>query len=137
MVDETAQRKKKEFELRRLAERGSDEYDRGSDEYDRGSDEYDRGSDEYDRGSDEYDRGGGLGRGSLDQAPHRVALDIFRQAASLGGHLVVAFVAPIGATSRRAVALNGARNTGRNARDLVAQLRKQARARNPSPQKKV
>ena len=40
-----------------------------------------------------------LGPGMAGAGAHQVATDIFRSAAGLGGHLVVAFVAPIGASA--------------------------------------
>jgi hypothetical protein len=91
---------KRMFESRRLTEpgleRGGDELERGGDELERGGDELERGGDELERGGDELERGG-LSRDS----PNQVAMDIFRSAANLGGHLVVAFVAPIGASRSR------------------------------------
>jgi len=86
------------LEKRRLAERGYDEIDRGYDEIDRGYDEIDRGYDEIDRGYDEMDRGGILGFGTSAGSSH-AAVDLFRRAVGLGGHLKVTFVAPIGAAT--------------------------------------
>jgi hypothetical protein len=44
---------------------------------------------------------GDLTRDGADVGPQYVAADIFRKATALGGHLVVAFVAPVAATSPR------------------------------------
>ena len=73
------------LEARRLAERGGEEVDRGGEEVDRGGEEVDRGGEEVDRGGEEVDRG-----------RQQAAMDIFRTAASLGGFMVIAFVAPVG-----------------------------------------
>ena len=91
-------------ETKRQAERGYDEVDRGYDEVDRGYDEVDRGYDEVDRGYDEVDRGydevdRGLGAEGGPR-PADIAASIFRQASALGGHLIVSFVAPVGASGR-------------------------------------
>jgi hypothetical protein len=61
----------------------------------RGDDDPLRGDDDPLRGDDDPLRGGGPGDG-----PSAVAADIFGRAVGLGGHLIVAFVAPVGAISR-------------------------------------
>jgi hypothetical protein len=73
----------------RLLERGKDDPDRGKDDPDRGKDDPDRGKDDPDRGLVTNGHG-----------PRQLA-DIFQRAAGIGGHLVVAFVAPIAASPRR------------------------------------
>jgi hypothetical protein len=95
MPDDEALRRarRQKMALRRLAEPG---IERGGDEVDRGGDEVDRGGDEVDRGGDEVDRG----RRLFASGPSRVAADIFERAINLGGHLIVAFVAPVSAPSR-------------------------------------
>jgi hypothetical protein len=80
------------FEARRLAERGGEEVDRGGEEVDRGGEEVDRGGEEVDRGGEEVDRGGE----EVDRGRKEAAIDIFRTATSLGGFMVIAFVAPVG-----------------------------------------
>jgi hypothetical protein len=75
--------KAQENELRRLAE------ERGKTDPDRGKTDPDRGKTDPDRGKTDPDRGMG------------VTADIFRRAAGLGGHLVVAFIAPVGSSSPR------------------------------------
>jgi hypothetical protein len=86
----------------REAERGDYDPDRGDYDPDRGDYDPDRGDYDPDRGDYDPDRGAGLGGAAGAQAG-RVATDIFRRASSIGGHLIVAFVAPISSstTSRR------------------------------------
>ena len=107
---EDAQRRKKAFEIKRLQERGYEEFDRGYEEFDRGYEEFDRGYEEFDRGYEEFDRGyeefdrgyeefdrgAGSRPGVGSSDPRRVALNTFRQVMALGGHFVVGFVTPIG-----------------------------------------
>ena len=57
-----------------------------------------RGDYEADRGDYEADRGSRAGFAGARDAAQAVA-DIFRKTAGLGGHLVVAFVAPAGPSS--------------------------------------
>jgi hypothetical protein len=76
-------------ELKRLAERGKDDPDRGKDDPDRGKDDPDRGM-------------------FPDSNSQGQVVDIFRRVAGLGGHLVVAFVAPVGASlGKRSARLGG------------------------------
>jgi hypothetical protein len=92
MNDEQEQKRvaqQQEFERKRLAERGRTDPERGKTDPE-------RGKTDPERGKTDPERGMGLG----DFPPERVAADIFRGAASLGGHLVVAFVAPVSASSR-------------------------------------
>jgi hypothetical protein len=86
-----AREQKRIFREKRLAERGDYEPERGDYEPERGDYEPERGDYEPERGS--------LGPGMAGARAHQVATDIFRRAAGLGGHLVVAFVAPIGASA--------------------------------------
>jgi hypothetical protein len=72
--------KAQENELKRLAERGKTDPDRGKTDPDRGKTDPDRG---------------------MGSGPPYVAADIFRRAAGLGGHLVVAFIAPVGSSTAR------------------------------------
>jgi len=58
----------------------------------RGGEEIKRGGEEIKRGGEEIKRGGMVG----DDDARYQAMDIFRRATNLGGHLVVAFVTPIG-----------------------------------------
>ena len=107
MSDETARREQQQmFAKARQAERGDYDPDRGDYDPDRGDYDPDRGDYDPDRGDydpdrGDYDpdRGGGLGIGSASARASRVATDIFRRAASIGGHLIVAFVAPVGAAA--------------------------------------
>jgi hypothetical protein len=84
-----------EFERRRQAERVDVfaqelNLERGKEQLDRGKEQLDRGKEQLDRGKEQLDRGG----------PTQVAADIFQKAAALGGHLIVAFIAPVGASGR-------------------------------------
>ena len=88
MGDEAARREQqRRFAEARQAERGDYEPERGDYEPERGDYEPERGASP------------GLGRFEGASNANHVAADIFRKAAALGGHLVVAFVAPIGASS--------------------------------------
>jgi hypothetical protein len=133
-VNATQRREKvKEFERRRQAELGGE----------RGREEPDRGREEPDRGREEPDRGGA----SNDFGPNQVALDIFRTTAGLGGHLIVAFVAPVAPSYRSSLAKPKGRLPSSDveaqaaaARAVLAaftkkevQKRKEARTGSPSP----
>ena len=140
MSDDPAPVQKRRFREARLAERGDYDADRGDYDADRGDYDADRGDYDADRGDYDADRGdydadrgGALGAGgSASARGNRVAADIFRRAVGLGGHLVVAFVAPIGASSptsrprfrRRA---SSAGTEAAAARAHVAELREQIR----------
>jgi hypothetical protein len=97
MSDDLVRAQKRRFREARLAERGDYDVDRGDYDVDRGDYDVDRGDYDVDRGDYDVDRGGALGRGAAGACG--VAADIFRRAAGLGGHLIVAVVAPIGASS--------------------------------------
>ena len=93
--------------LRRLAEpgieRGDEEIRRGDEEIRRGDEEIRRGDEEIRRGDEEIRRGDEeIRRGALQDfgGRDRAAADIFQRAIDLGGHLIVAFVAPVSAPSR-------------------------------------
>jgi hypothetical protein len=99
MPNGTARREQqRRFAEAREAERGDYDADRGDYDADRGDYDADRGDYDADRGDYDADRGGGLDIGRSGAQASRVATDIFRRAASIGGHLIVAFVAPVGAT---------------------------------------
>ena len=99
MADEARRKQLRKFAEARQAERGDYEPERGDYEPERGDYEPERGDYEPERGDYEPERG--AGRGTLSGAfdPNLAAADIFRKAAGLGGHLIVAFVAPIGSSS--------------------------------------
>ena len=109
MADETArQDQQRKFAEARQAERGDYDSDRGDYDSDRGDYDSDRGDYDSDRGdydSDrgdyDSDRGAYAGRDPLAGArgANQAVADIFRNASGLGGHLVIAFIAPIGASS--------------------------------------
>ena len=109
MRDNAARREQqREFSRIRQAERGDYDADRGDYDADRGDYDADRGDYDADRGDYDADRGDydadrgaalGLGRSGGAGDTNQALADIFRKAAGLGGHLVVAFVAPIGASS--------------------------------------
>jgi hypothetical protein len=107
MSDDRVRAQKRIFREARLAERGDYDADRGDYDADRGDYDADRGDYDADRGDYDADRGdydadrgGAFGVGGRAGARgNRVAVDIFNRAVGLGGHLVVAFVAPIGASS--------------------------------------
>lgn len=106
MSDETARSEQfKGNAAAREAERGDYDADRGDYDADRGDYDADRGDYDADRGDYDADRGdydadrGGLGVGAPGAHASRVASDIFRRAASIGGHLIVAFVAPINSST--------------------------------------
>lgn len=128
------------FAQARLAERGEYDPDRGGNgpargEYDPDRGEYDPDRGEYDPDRGEYDPdrgspGSRYGVGGTSQA----AADILRRAVGLGGHLVVAFVSPVGASPvsrRRSRQPRPCELTITGARTLVTQLieLKMARAR--------
>ncbi len=94
MPDDEALRRarRQKMELRRLAEPG---IERGDEEIRRGDEEIRRGDEEIRRGDEEIRRGAFLPYGR-----NRLAADIFQRATDLGGHLIVAFVAPVGSPSR-------------------------------------
>jgi hypothetical protein len=92
---------------------------RGGDEVLRGGDEVLRGGDEVLRGGDEVLRGALQAQGSQNQA----AADIFRRVTEMGGHLVVAFVTPVGAGPCRVTAAGGLRSA------VVAEAQKELTAR--------
>ena len=79
--------------MRRLAEPG---IERGDEEIRRGDEEIRRGDEEIRRGDEEIRRGALQRFGGKD----RPAADILQRAIDLGGHRIVAFVAPVGAPSR-------------------------------------
>ncbi len=95
MPDDEALRRarRQKMELRRLAEPG---IERGDEEIRRGDEEIRRGDEEIRRGDEEIRRGALQDFGGRDRA----AADIFQRAIDLGGHLIVAFVAPVSAPSR-------------------------------------
>jgi len=62
------------------------------------------------------------GFGSSGFGPSNLAADIFRRAASLGGHLVVAFVAPVGASDLRSHQRLPARQSRLEAEAAAARL---------------
>src|SRR5258705_11273995 len=78
------------------AVRGRTDPDRGRTDPDRGRTDPDRGRTDPDRGRTGPDRGFGIGGPRTDRAVG----DFVRAAGSLGGHLIVAFVAPISASIR-------------------------------------
>ena len=82
--------------LPRWLVRGRTDTDRGRTDTDRGRTDTDRGRTDTDRGRTDTDRGFGVGGPGTDRAVG----DIFHTAASLGGHLIVAMVAPISASIR-------------------------------------
>ena len=91
--DETRRRRQLEFARARIAERGDyTDPDRGD------YTDPDRGDyTDPDRGDyTDPDRGGFGQRAGTSQS--QVAADILRRAVGLGGHLVVAFVSPVGAS---------------------------------------
>ena len=109
MPDEEALKRarRQKRELRRLAEpgieRGDEEIRRGDEEIRRGDEEIRRGDEEIRRGDEEIRRGDEeIRRGALQDFGGRdgAAADIFQRAIDLGGHLIVAFVAPVSAPSR-------------------------------------
>jgi len=108
MPDDVTRRREQqlEFARRRIAERG-DYSDPNRGDYsdpDRGDySDPDRGDySDPDRGDYSDPDRGGFGQGA-GMAQSRAAADILRRAVGLGGHLVVAFVSPVGASpaSRR------------------------------------
>jgi hypothetical protein len=92
MSDSIASRREKQiqFALSRLAERGDNVIERGDNVIE-------RGDNVIERGDNVIERGGGPG----GFCSNDVAAEAFRKAASLGGHLVVAFVAPVSASNGR------------------------------------
>jgi hypothetical protein len=103
MADEAARREKqRSFAEARQAERGDYDSDRGDYDSDRGDYDSDRGDYDSDRGDYDSDRGvyaGGREPFAGARSAKQAVADIFRNASGLGGHLVIAFVAPIGASS--------------------------------------
>jgi hypothetical protein len=127
------------LEKLRLAERGYEELDRGYEEIDRGYEEIDRGYEEIDRGYEEIDRGGGLGFGRSARSSD-AAVDLFRRAVGLGGHLKITFVAPIGASSpvsRRAPCRTRGMAPKADASAEIARIREEVRIKNAAPSKPV
>jgi len=100
MPDHAARREQqRRFARAREAERGDYDADRGDYDADRGDYDADRGDYDADRGDYDADRGGGRGGAPGGAQANRVAADIFQRASGLGGHLIVAFVAPVGASA--------------------------------------
>jgi len=127
------------LEKLRLAERGYDEIDKGYDEIDKGYDEIDKGYDELDKGYDEIDRGSGIGFGA-SAGSSRAAVDLFRRAVGLGGHLKITFVAPIGASSsvsRRPPCRTRRMAPKADASAEIARIREEVRIKNAAPSKPV
>jgi hypothetical protein len=95
MPDDEALRRARRQKMawRRLAEPG---IERGDEEIRRGDEEIRRGDEEIRRGDEEIRRGALQREGGVN----RLAADIFQRATDLGGHLIVAFVAPVSAPSR-------------------------------------
>jgi|SRR5687767_14328582 len=87
--------KQRAFERKRLDERGRTDLSRGRTDLSRGRTDLSRGRTDLSRGRTDLSRGSGAG----GVTPEGVATDIFRGAASLGGHLVVAFIAPVSPSS--------------------------------------
>jgi hypothetical protein len=90
---------------------------RGRTILDRGRTILDRGRTILDRGRTILKRGAGVRHVTGEDA----AADIFRRAASLGGHLVVAFVAPVSASSGSSRSLPDDDSSGAAALAAVAQ----------------
>ncbi len=95
MPDDEALRRarRQKMELRRLAEPG---IERGDEEIRRGDEEIRRGDEEIRRRR----RGDPARSVPALRREESAAADIFQRATDLGGHLIVAFVAPVGAPSR-------------------------------------
>ena len=78
-------------------DRGKEQLDRGKEQLDRGKEQRTRGKEQHTRGKEQIDRG----KPQVDQGgPTQVAADVFQRAAGLGGHLIVAFIAPVGASNQ-------------------------------------
>jgi hypothetical protein len=102
--DAARRREQQRLERLRLAERGEGAVERGEGAVERGEGAVERGEGAVERGEGAVERGeGAVERGMIldDFGSKHVAADIFRRAAGLGGHLVVAFIAPVGASSPR------------------------------------
>ena len=134
MADEAARQQREQFARAREAERGDYDSDRGDYDSDRGDYDSDRGDYDSDRG---VYTGGEPFAGSRDA--NRAVADIFRKTVGLGGHLIVAFVAPIGALSptrgrrpRRPMFSAQSESAAANAHvaELIEQIR-QNRSRRP------
>ena len=141
MADDVTRRREQQlqFARTRIAERGDySDVDRGDySDVDRGDySDVDRGDySDVDRGDySDVDRGG-FGRGA-GMSQSRVAADILRKAVGLGGHLVVAFVSPVGASPASCRRFRRSRpseltTTGARARvmEMIEAIKARARAR--------
>jgi len=134
MADEAARQQREQFARAREAERGDYDSDRGDYDSDRGDYDSDRGDYDSDRG---VYTGGEPFAGPRDA--NRAVADIFRKTVGLGGHLIVAFVAPTGALSptrgrrpRRPMFSAQSESAAANAHvaELIEQIR-QNRSRRP------
>ena len=148
MADEAARQQREQFARAREAERGDYDSDRGDYDSDRGDYDSDRGDYDSDRGDYDSDRGdydsdrGVYTGGEPFAGPrdaNRVIADIFRKTVGLGGHLIVAFVAPIGSSSpaagrrlrrRRFSAQSESAAANAHVSELIEQIR-QNRSRRP------
>jgi hypothetical protein len=137
MPDDAARKREAQrLEKLRLAERGDYDADRGDYDADRGDYDADRGDYDADRGDYDADRGdydadrGGAfgGRGAGPAGTNPAVADILRKAAGLGGHLIVALVAPVGTSMPRRRAGRRTCATGAHGADVqVAELIEQLR----------
>lgn len=121
-------------------DRGHYDPDRGHYDPDRGHYDPDRGHYDPDRGHYDPDRGGALDNSMAEAYATRAVEDVIRRAAGIGGHLIVAFVAPVGASSAsrrrpasRAASLDVEAAAARTQVAALTELLRQSRGRNGQP----